>query len=90
MEHNTLSLQRYVKKCPIPPIRKQFLQLIDKLNANAAFILGLRQKLDCSPKDIKEIDTFINAEKGKSKSPLEIYYNQHVSNLAIVRKEVKQ
>eukprot|EP01102_Stenamoeba_stenopodia_P006896 TRINITY_DN1928_c0_g1_i1.p1 TRINITY_DN1928_c0_g1~~TRINITY_DN1928_c0_g1_i1.p1 ORF type:complete len:275 (-),score=119.81 TRINITY_DN1928_c0_g1_i1:52-876(-) len=87
---SVVQLKRYLKKCPIPPIRKQFLQLIDKLNANATFILGLRQKLDCSPKDIKEIETFLNAEKSKTKSPLEVYFDQYKANLMVFRKEQRE
>ncbi|KAK6459969.1 nucleolar complex 2 protein [Scheffersomyces coipomensis] len=71
-----LSLRRFVKKSKNGRFNKQLTQLIEKLNANATFIISKRSNVEYGPSNKHEVQLFLN-DFAWEKTPLGQYNVVH-------------
>ncbi|KAK3848244.1 MAG: Noc2p family-domain-containing protein [Linnemannia gamsii] len=68
-----VQLKRFIKKSALVKLTKQFAGLVEKLEQNARFVEGERNKADFSPSDASGVSGFLR-HQDKEKTPLGAYW----------------
>eukprot|EP00958_Prasinococcus_capsulatus_P016215 scaffold1786_cov398-Prasinococcus_capsulatus_cf.AAC.6 len=70
-------LRRYIKKSPVDRFRRAAKKLVENIEKNAKWVEEHRRKIDFSPKDVAQQESFLREERESSASPL-MKYNSHM------------
>ncbi|KAF9903112.1 Nucleolar Complex 2 protein [Linnemannia zychae] len=84
-----VQLKRFVKKSSLVKLTKQFAGLVEKLEQNARFVEGERNKADFSPSDATGVSGFLR-HQDKEKTPLGAYWKGVKRSVMAKRKMIEE